>query len=80
MGRRPKAEVLLAASLDWVDFSAPEAHLGHTTQLEAACRSKDHPANDMGSGERDGVELADVTIPGAWLIQPVFCSPALGRR
>jgi hypothetical protein len=38
-------------------------------------------SNDMGTGERDPVELAHaVAIPGARLLQPVFCCPALGRR
>ena len=35
-------------------------------------------STDMGSGERDTVELARaVAIPGAQLLQPVFCCPAL---
>ena len=35
-------------------------------------------SNDMGSGERDTVELArTVAIPGVRLLQPVFYCPAL---
>jgi len=41
-------------------------------------------SNDMGSGERDTVELARaVAIPGARAPSAgilVFCCPALGRR
>jgi hypothetical protein len=38
-------------------------------------------SNDMGSGERDTVELARaVAIPGARAPSAVFCRPARGRR